>query len=1022
MDSSRIEFIERVFHDAMALTAEQRADFLAQACHDDEVRKEIASLLHASDEAPVYLDEPGFLTLGASTTASSDARRDGAPPNGAGRRVNPGDTIGPYRIVGKLGEGGFGIVYKAWQEEPLRRFVAIKIIKHGMGSSRVLARFELERQALALMDHPHIAKIFDAGTTPGGQPYFAMEVVDGVPITEYCDRNRVNVHRRLRLFQTVCSAVQHAHQKGIIHRDIKPSNILITEIAGAPLPVVIDFGIAKAIQHRITDNSLTTQMGEIVGTPAYMSPEQAVSNPSDFDTRSDVYSLGVVLYELLTGSTPDRPQLPGRHGDETALAGRPTKPSSTLLQRSTKSAAVAADRETNPRMLAEALRGDLDWIALKALAQDRRDRYQTASALAQDIEFHLASRPVSAGPPSPWYVLRCFARRHRGIVAMSALLAVLLVGFLLSMTGMYFRTQRAARKAEQFAAFMEETLGGVDASIALGRDTVMLKEMMDRAAERIVNGELSSVPEAEFRLRLTIGSVYRRMAEFERAEQMLVSALPLAEGMYGRHSLSVADALTELGHWLGDMGRADTALARYEEALAIRLRHHPRQHLSVANDLAHVAAARQSLGCAAEALPLFEEALAIRRELITGNHEDIAQGLGELAFCLEALGRADEALSRFRESLAMRRRLHTSDAPSIALDLNSVASCLDSLGRTEEALPLYEAALAMSQRMHPGDHPAVATCLNNVAYALVVLGRPTEALPRFERALALKRRMHNEPHPQVADGLSNLASCLSSVGREDEALPLYREALAMSQSLYEADHPILAINLNNVAHCLYSIGRPEEALPLFEASLNMRRRMADGDHPTLVRALHNMASCLYELDREEEALARFEETVALSRRVHGSDHPDVGMALNSMAACLLSIGDPTAALARYEEALEVYRRVLPEGHPWIEIANLGRGRCLLALEHVLAARKVLVGVWEAIADRTDVTDSQKVMTLEQIVETFEDRTVAPLESTSDESAELDHYVAVLAALRNPSQELLQEKAGSPESPREEAKE
>jgi len=519
-----------VFTEALRLPPEDRDRYLSEACKGDgEFRRRVEALLQAYEQAGDFLGRPAAGRPAGAAQAFL-----------AGEK--PGDRIGRYKLLQQIGEGGCGVVYMAEQEEPVRRRVALKIIKPGMDTKNVIARFEAERQALALMDHQSICHVFDAGATESGRPYFVMELVKGVKITDYCDRHSLSIDARLELFIQVCDAIQHAHQKGIIHRDIKPSNILVTAGRdGKPAPKVIDFGIAKAITgHQLTDKTIFTAYEMLIGTPAYMSPEQAALAITDVDTRTDIYSLGVLLYELLTGTTPfDTRELLKAGFDEVRRVIRdeePVRPSTRLTAMTAADLMrVSKHHGAEGTKLIHEMRGDLDWIVMKALEKDRTRRYATANGLGMDIQRHLSGEPVLACPPSRLYRFRKLVSRHKLEFAAFGIVLVTLVAGLGITTWSLANEKRAHREAsreatrsKQVANFLNDMLRRGDPFLPNGQIGAgqMLRNMLDKAAKR-VGTELTNQPAVQAELKMTIGKVYAQLGLLERAETIFQEALTL---------------------------------------------------------------------------------------------------------------------------------------------------------------------------------------------------------------------------------------------------------------------------------------------------------------------------------------------------------------------------------------------------------------------------------------------------------------------------------------------------------------
>jgi serine/threonine protein kinase/ABC-type nitrate/sulfonate/bicarbonate transport system substrate-binding protein len=564
---------ESILADALERPASERGAFVARACGGNGVlRDRVLALLRGYEGAGAELEASPVAGVAKSARAGAA---------GEARDYAPGTRIGRYKLLERLGEGGCGVVFMAEQEEPVHRRVALKVIKLGMDTREVIARFEAERQALALMDHPNIAHVLDAGATESGRPFFVMELVRGVPITHHCDQYRLTTVGRVQLFIQVCSAIQHAHQKGIIHRDLKPSNILVTLHDGVPVPKIIDFGIAKAMHGPLTDRTLFTAFEQFIGTPAYMSPEQMEMSGIDIDTRSDLYSLGVLLYELLTGRTPFDTRDLLKSGLEgmrrTVREKEPAKPSTRVSTLNVADRiAIAAQRGTDPARLHSWLRGDVDWIVMRCLEKDRTRRYETASGLALDLQRYLRNEPITARPPSTAYALRKLVRRNQlAFGAASAVVIALVAGLAFSAFALArerLARQRAdleAARSAQLARRMPDMLAGVGPQVAVGRDTRLLRTILDETVVRM-DRQLRGQPEVEASFRETLGNVYRDLGEFAAAALMYERALQLRREVLGGEHAAVADSLHDLGEVRGRQGRLTEAETYLREALALR--------------------------------------------------------------------------------------------------------------------------------------------------------------------------------------------------------------------------------------------------------------------------------------------------------------------------------------------------------------------------------------------------------------------------------------------------------------------
>ncbi|MGH9869647.1 MAG: tetratricopeptide repeat protein [Candidatus Polarisedimenticolia bacterium] len=756
---------------------------------------------------------------------SQHATASGSTP-GRGQADEP-TRIGSYRIIEKRGEGGMGIVYLAEQTEPVKRQVALKVIKLGMDSAQIIARFEAERQALALMDHPAIASIHDAGTTPEGRPYFVMEYVQGSPITEHCDRHKLTNRDRIELFLQVCEGVQHAHQKAVIHRDLKPSNVLVSLQGDRPVVKIIDFGLAKALAERLTDRTLHTELGMIVGTLEYMSPEQAGVGHPDVDTRSDVYSLGVMLYELLVGIRP-LSRDPGEAGiDDMRRKIReqePMRPSARVSAEGTRSDEWASRRRTAPQAMRRELQGDLDWITMRALEKDRARRYQSPSELAADLRRFLSFEPVLARAPSTGYRVRKFVRRHRLGVAAAAVMAVSLGAGTIGSTVGFVRARRAevsarteAESKKRVADFLKDLFKVSDPSEARG-SSITARELLDKAAGTI-DTQLVDQPEVQAELARIMGDVYMNLGLYAPAESLLTKALDIQSRVLGPEHPDTLASMASLGFLYGYQSRNEEAERLQFRTLEMQKRVLGREHAETLRSMMNLASAYHREARYAEAEQLYSEAIAIQKRVLGPEHADTVRSMYNLALLYYDQRRYDEAGHAQAEVLEIRNRLHGPEHPDTLLSMAALAK-------------LYR-----KQR------------------------RFAEAEQLGIQVLEIQKRILGEEHPRVLGRMSNLALLYHDQGRYDEALRLSLKTLEIQRRVLGPEHEAVLWSMNNVALSYQSMGRLDEAERLHTQTLEIRNRLRGPRHADTLTSVYNLACVSALRGDRDKAMARLRQNV-----------------------------------------------------------------------------------------------------------------------------------------------------------------
>ncbi len=785
--------------------------------------------------------------------------------------------IGPYRVIRRLGRGGMGVVYEARQPRTDRP-VAVKVLHLPfLGEARYVHAFQREIQALGRLSHPGIAAIYEAGQAEDGLPFFAMELVEGLPLLAYAREHHPPFRERIALFQKICEAVAYAHQRGVIHRDLKPSNILVPSARPGDgehafptgTPKILDFGLARLLEPDAATgvDSLTTAPGRIFGTIPYMSPEQVRGDFQALDVRTDVYALGVILFELLTDQLPY--ELDPHHLPQAARI---------ICERAPR----------RPSSLAAELRGDMDAIILKALEKDPNARYANASSLADDLRRFLAHEPIVARPPTLAYQLSRLIRRHKLPFTLAAAIVLLVFAFggTAAILAARLATQRSAalaardaaerRRAESEAVstFLQDMLAAADPSVSAASADITLREVLDRAADKMSGGSLAEHSLVRVTLQTTIGNAYRAIAQYDAAESHLRAAVET-----GR-SLTDDEGRAALSQSLNKLGRLKEERGRYEEAEA-----------------------------------LFREALSIRRELYGEEHKDVATSLNNLGLVLHQRGRTEEGERRLREALQMRRKLLGEENSEVATSMNNLAWLLHDRGRLAEAASLFEKSLALDRKLRGTDHPNIASTMSNLALIYADRGRLEEAHELVQQAIAMRRRLFGDDHPDVAVTLNNLAYVAKTRGDLEGAERIYRESLDLTIRTRGPRHPEVAVTLDNLSMIMLARGDLDPMRQLVAEAYDIRREALGDRHPQTIASLFFLGDVHMHRREYVEAHPFLEAAVQGARETEPPGHPHRGFFLARLGECLMELG-------RHNEAVEVFVEARPiliaesgENHP-----------------------------------------------------------------------------------------------------------
>jgi eukaryotic-like serine/threonine-protein kinase len=864
--------IALVFDEAISLSREERSGFLDRACGGDlDLRQQVADLLRSSDRASGFLSAPLQLSSGSllHRVVDETSADDHSP------LALPAEVIGPYRLIGKIGEGGMGEVWRAEQSAPIRRQVALKLIKPGMDTRQVVARFEAERQALAWMDHPAIARVFDAGETPRGLPYFVMELVPGVSITDYCDQERLTVRERLDLFEQVCEGVQHAHQRGIIHRDLKPSNILVAVEGQKPLPKIIDFGVAKAAAAPLTDKHLYTELGTMIGTPEYMSPEQAEMTAAGVDTRTDVYSLGVILYELLTGTLPfDWREMREASYEEIRRRIReeePPRPSTRVSSLGKRLTAVADSRRTEPGRLVHGLKGELDWIVLRAMEKDRTRRYASPGELAADVERGLRNEPVLAGPPGRLYRARKFARRHRLGVAVATAAVMGLVVFAITMSVQStriarekIRADREAEASRRVTDFLVGLFRAPDPGVAQG-ETITARQILDRGAEKIET-DLNTEPLVKASLMMTMGLVYANLDQHKEAESFLEKSLSERRRLLGPEHPDTLMAMQALADLYLDEG----AFARGE--------------------------------------PLARETLDLRSRVLGPDDRNTLASAGLLARYYVNTGRPRPATDLLAEKLRGHDAwLDVDDSVSVEI-LMTLGNANNVLGRYPTAESQNRMALDRQLRMSPKENLNTLNTRVNVGWTCFLQGKYDEARGFFRKGFEVSTRLYGPAHGMTMQYQAGLVATSFFLENRDDATAAQGRLLETArratgpESIFTLQQ-IFGLGMMNLLQRRY----PQAEELMREASDGFQRVTGHKGYNTLW-ALNYLAVAVRHNGKLEEAARILESVVEVNQQMLGPEHPHTRDSMRNLA-------EVYGAEERYPEAEKLFKDALAEVSP-----------------------------------------------------------------------------------------------------------
>ena len=953
--------IQSLFEKALELNPSERESFLKRESSDDkELFDEVMSLL-AADERQHSI----FSGSAADYVAIDDANLDGK-------------TFGNYRAINQIGSGGMGSVYLAERADGVfEQKVALKIVKPGMNSHEIITRFEEERQILARLQHPNIARLLDGGISELGLPYFTMEYVEGKPITEYCDENNLTIEQRLELFKKVCEAVLYAHQNLVIHRDIKPSNILVREDGTVKL---LDFGIAKVFEED-ADHKFVTRTGMRVMTPEYASPEQVRGEP--VSTATDIYSLGLILYQLLTGCPPYEVNSTSALEMERIIClTEPQKPSAMITKifssaldsrQKTSPDFISQKRKTTIPKLKKRVSGDLDNMCLMAIRKEPERRYSSIAQFITDIDNHLNELPVSARKSTAGYITRKFIQRHKVGVVVAAiavmLIALVTIFYTIQLAEERDKARLEAEKSKKVSEFLAGIFQVSDPEQSKG-ESITARELLDNGVKRI-ESELANQPEVLANMLGVTGNVYKSLGLYSNAQSLLQRAYVINDSLFGDNSPETAKSLNDLANLNFAMGDYESAIEKFNKAIEKRKNIYGEESLEAAESMNDLAMVLREEGKYDQSKKLLTNSLSIRKKILSSKSPEVAQSINNLGLLKEDMGEFEEAKKLLEEALEIKEKIYGKIHPSVTETIGNLAFLLQQMGDYEEASKLFNESLEIDKNLFGDLHPVISTDLYNLASNTALMGDLNAAEKLYSEVLELDKKLLGEDHPYVALDINNLAGIFSDKGNYEKAEALYKQSLNLNKKIYGNEHPEVATSLSNLGVMYNRWGKLSQAEPLLKSALVMRINLLGENHPNVVTSLNIYAALLTSQKKYKKAVEQYRKSLSLRIVMLGEDHPQTANAFLGLGNALIEVGKYKEAEERINKGLEVYKKKLPPDHWNISYAESMLGKCYSREGKYKEAEEILLKAYNNLLNKRGKDDRLTISTIKMLVKNYE---------------------------------------------------